>query len=402
MSLIIKRCGIAKTKEFIDVEWANITSIFALIFIFGKSVLIPKKILGSLLIVLIFTIGSLAIVPYYFSYAATTNLSLFLISSFIYGSIFYSFRKSTLFDNINETNLSKFDIYLSIFAIMFIFTAFAYLFIISFFIIGLVVDSNLFMTDWFFENSDYGLGGYAIKGLNVQLIVWWYIAFISLNFSLFYLFQNIAKNQKTFYLFVFFYFFIIMIYGNALIAPSLDQIYVLTEKYSFLNGDSTNNLYQYVGGFRYDYILLIPNKDYPIDASFYIEVRSDLLVAKFKKGNYFVAFMTLLTPYYWINFYSADMMKATCLSIGNFNPKTTSIFPGGEGQPIWDSIATAINDYGLKEHTYLYAPYGFKNAKIWSLQNDIGWILGMYLWTAYFVFFYFVGRCISKFVYYKN
>ncbi len=113
MSLIIKKQNIAKTKEFAEVEWANITSIFGLIFVFGRSVFAPKKIIGSFLLVIIFAIGTLAIAPYYYSYGITAILCLYLISSFVYGSIFYSFRKSTLTDNIKGTNLTKFDIYFS-------------------------------------------------------------------------------------------------------------------------------------------------------------------------------------------------------------------------------------------------------------------------------------------------
>ncbi len=397
MSLIVKKKGISKVPEFIDVKWANVTSIFALIFVFGKSVLIPKKILGSFFIAIVVAIGSLAMVPYYYSYGATINLSLFLISSFIYGSIFYSFRRSTLFENIQETNLSKIAIYFSIFVVMFIFTAIVYLFIISFFIIGLAVDSKLFIDDWFFRDHGFGSGGYLITELSAQLMVWWFIAFICLNFSLFYLFQNIVNSQKNFYLFVFLYLILLLIYGNALNTPYTHDLFIIIEEHSFLNSSSENNIYLYIGGIYLTDIFLIPNQNFPFDVSFYLGV-SDLLKPKFENGNYFSAFMILLTPHYWINIYSANVMKATCLSAGNFNLYTINndnIFWGN--YPI---IEGKINNFG--KHEYVFSRYTFTNAKIWSLKNEIGWILGMYLWMAYFILFYFVGRCISKLKYYKS
>ncbi len=392
MNATIKKQGISKVEQFIDVKWANVTSIFALIFIFGKSVLIPKKILGSFSIAIIVAIGSLVMVPYYFSYGATINLSLFLISSFVYGSIFYSFRRSTLFDNLRETNLSKIAIYFSIFVVMAIFTAFIYLFIISSFIIGLAINTNLFMTDWFFRNYNFGSGGYWIGGLNAQLMIWWFVAFICLNFSLFYLFQNIANSQKTFYLFVFFYLILLMLYGNSINTPYLGYSFSIVEKYPILaKVDNFDIIYNY---YFYKDLLLIPNYDYPFDVSFHITI-SDMIQAKFENGHYLTAIISLLTPHYWINIYSANIMKATCLRKEIFDPIVTL-----ESCPeSWTGITNYINDFKLP---YLCPIYNFKHAKIWSLQNEIGWVLGMYLWMAYFIFFYFIGMCFSKLNCYKK
>ncbi len=398
-NVVTKKQGIAKTKEFAEVKWAEINSICALIFIFGRSVFVPKKILGSFGLVLIFIFGTIAFVPYYFSYGAATILSLYLISSFVYGSIFYSFRKSTLTENIKETNLGKFDIYFSFFIIIFVFTAMVYLFILAFFIIGIVVNFPLFQDDFFFEGTDYGAAGHSIAELNAQLLVWWYVAFICLNFSLFYLFQNIVNTQKTFYTSVFFYFILLMMYGHTLYVPTFDKSFILAEEYSFLDKNSDNNIFDYFRGVDYDTLFLAPNINFPFDTSFHMEVDSMLAEKAHGRRAIFIV-MNLLVPHYWINIYCANAMRSTCMFVDTANPYPAT--EGGVNAPnyiFWvnhPDLKAAIIDFKGENHPYVYSKYSFANARIWSFKNDIAWVLAMYLWIAYFALFTIMGKTISK------
>ncbi len=394
MIQIIKKQGISKTKEFAEVEWANIASTFALILVFGKSIFKIKKILAAFVLVFVFAFGTLAVAPYYYSYGTTTILCLYLISSFVYGSIFYSFRKSTLIENMSGTNLNKFQIYLSFFIIMFVFTAIVYLFIVVFYIIGIITNFPLFVDDFYFQDRDHGVGGHLISQLNAAIMIWWFVAFILLNFSLFYLFQNLVNTQKNFYSLIFFYFILLMIYGHSLAPPKLDVSYVLVEKYPEWFTKYYGNIFLYVGGIRFDSFLAMPNIDYPIDNSYHFVIDSRTVSDKFAAHHYIFGILTLLTPHYWIDVYTANVMKGTSLMQNTCSVYTHGAFWDNSGDQI-QNISYKIDAFGANNYVYSYSQYNFNYADLWSFKNELSWILSMYLWIAYFILFYFMGTTIS-------
>ncbi len=388
MYLVHKSKGIPKHKKFINVEWHKITSIYYLIFVFGKSVLTPQKLIGSFILILIFAIGSSAMMPYYFSYGTTANLSLFLISSFIYGSICYSFHKSTLFENIKGTSLSKYEIYFSILVIVTLFSVIMYLFILAFFTIGLSVNSSLFTNAWFSSTTISTSSKIMLGELNFKLLIWWYFAYILINFSLFYLFQNLSNNQTTFYLLVFFYFILLMIFGNAVNVVMLNHEYSVTETYPYL--DAINYSY-YIEDVNIDLIFSIPDNNFPISPSMQMSV-SNSLKDQWVNDRYFYSLMTLFTPHYWINFYCTNVMKATSLTTVNINP-----LPGEN--LVETLIGEKIDTFNID---IVYSPTSFESIEMWTFSNELAWILGMYLWIIYSFLIMLIGLCFSSFLFNKN
>ncbi len=270
-----------------------------------------------------------------------------------------------------------------------------YLFIISFFIIGLALSSPLFMDDWFFREQVYGTGGHAINELSAQLLVWWYIAFSLLNFSLFYLFQNVSNKQKTFYSFVFFYFLMLMLYGHSLFTPYLGKIFLIEETYPYFNWSDNPSIYNYIWISYLDGAVLADGLNLPFDTYFHITI-SHMWMTKIENGHYLFAILTLLTPHYWINTYCANAMLSTSLVSQTFDPAINNT-EGTVGETFWNAHPdAAIKISNFEPIDYVYPKYGFEDAKIWSFQNEIGWVLSMYLWMAYFILFSFIGICISR------
>ncbi len=196
---------LVKGKNLINEDITKIVSFKGLIFFFLKYSFHYTKILGSLLLILIIFFGTIAQIPFYFAFSAVENMSLFIISSMIYGSIFYVFRKSTIFENLRETNLNKTQIYFSIFVSMFLFTGLMYLFLLLLFSFFISTNSALLMENWPFKDLGIGENGIFLNSLNIQLLFWWYFSFILINFALFYFFSKYCWYKKkflSFYLFL--------------------------------------------------------------------------------------------------------------------------------------------------------------------------------------------------------
>ncbi len=362
--------SLVKGKIIINKKLAEIVSFKDLTFFFLKYTFHSTKILAALVLMIIIFIGTLAEVPYYFAFTATLNIALFLISAMIYGSIFYPFRKSTIFENIQGTKLSKKEIYLAVFISMFLFTGLMYVIFVMLFSLCIFIDSPILINDWFFSTVGIGEGGLFLNELNVQLIFWWYIAFILINFGLFYLFQNISNTKRTFFLFVFTYLILLIIYGSTLNPPEITMNYEsIFEAYPELNAKL------YVNHGLTDWEISVVFFHFHIGGN--IEV-VNTLKAKYENGHYISIFFSILVPHSWINSFCVAAWKGTALKLTTINFKFTEY-----GQTFESPSISYQNDF-------------LKDAPIWKIGGQIWWALAMYLWIVYFGLLYFIGTTISK------
>ncbi len=368
-----------KGKNLINEEVAKINSFKELTFFFSKNIFNYKTVIGSLIIILIIFFGMIPQIPFSFAFSTTENLSLFIISSMIYGSTFYTFRKSTIFENTRETNLNKKEIYLSIFITMFLFTGVMYLFIISIFIIFISTNSTLLLNDWPFLPIGTGANGKFLNEINIQLLFWWYFSFILINFALFYFFQNISSTKKGFYLFIFIYIILLIIWGNIAIPPQItinyDELFLAHPELVGTENDAGKlwNLY-HLDNAEVKFLL------------WHFEVSGQIVVSttiktKYLNGHYVAAIISILVPHSWINTYCAAIWKATAIK-----SYTTLDF-----QLTQDGVTKYYHPDLL-----LYQDEFLKNAPIWKIKGQIWWSLGMYLWMVYFIIISFAGTAISR------
>ncbi len=360
-----------KGKNLINEKLSQIASFKELTFFFLKYSFSCTKIFGALVLTIIIFIGTIAEVPYYFAFGGALNFALFLISAMIYGSIFYTFRKSTIFENMRETNLNKKEIYLAIFISMFLFTGLMYLFLISLFSLCIFIDSPLLMNDWFFNPTGNGTGGLFLSEVNAQLLFWWYFAFILLNFALFYLFQNISNTKKSFFLFVFVYLILLIIYGNTLNPPEIRMTY---------NGfyDANEEFIKTTLNWNWsleNYELKVLLWHFHIPGELHVQ---NNLSIKWQDGHYIAVIFSILVPHSWINTFCAQIWKSTALKTETINFRT---HVGGS--------------------FYTLPPISFsgaflKNAPIWKIRGQFWWALAMYLWMPYFALLYFSGTFFSR------
>ncbi|NOQ50245.1 MAG: hypothetical protein GQ557_01085 [Mycoplasmataceae bacterium] len=302
------------------------------------------------------------------------NLLVFFISSLVYGYVFYNFRRSTIFENSILSGMKKSTLYLAIFLTMFLYTFTFFLLILLSYIFLIAIDSSILMNAWFFVANvdvEYEL---SLSSASWSLFFYWFFAAMILNFSLFYLFQNISSSQRGFYLFSFLYLFLLLFYGGTINSQSWHFSPPIPYSQSNLIFLSKQE-YKYYSFIQGNIILEVGNT----------------IKSQWEAGKYFAVFMKLITPHYWLNNFFSSSMLSSYLNKNIF----TDVLSYDHQKQILLFINNNPSYDFLSSYNTQFSWYGNQN-NYWSFENDISWLLSLYLWTVYFVIYSWLGYFISS------
>ncbi|NOQ50244.1 MAG: hypothetical protein GQ557_01080 [Mycoplasmataceae bacterium] len=357
-------------KEKNLAQFAFFIEIFS---IFNKQIWKWKSFFGNVLLTFIIIFGTLALIPYSFSFSFSINFLIYLTSSFVYGYVFYNFRRSTIFENSLLSGMKKSTLYLAIFATMFIYSFAIFSLILLIYIFLILTNSSLLMNAWFFSplvNVEYEM---SLSQVGWSLIFYWFLVGMFLNFSLFYLFQNISNSQRGFYLFIFFYMFMLFFYGAAINLKTWHLVPLIPY--------SESNLF-FLTNVEYNYFSFI-------DGNTVLSIKNNIS-DQWSQGKYFTVFMEILTPHYWINNFFGSIMLGSYLD--------NNIFDNILSYDHRKQLLLFTNYYPSIDLSFVnikFSWYG-SQSNYWSFKNDISWLLSLYLWIIYFIVYSWIGHFIDS------
>lgn len=350
-----------------------------------KSIFTNKSLL--LLILFFLTLSlffPIIFFPYIDSGGTIILVSTFLPMFILLGWVSYNCRKSTLYQNMNITGMSKYQFYLGQ-----IFTTFLLTFIIfiivwtAIWILGLF---NVFLLDWVWTDSGAGKINPFYHGAWVNII---YVAILSalLIFSFYFFINSFISNQKLYYV-------------------------VITILISFgiiFDGSLNTNFAKPPWNHHYNFNNLVENKDYIYDSitkTYYITQENFdnfLLSQKINSEEYKniieisgglfpqrIFIPTLFYPLY---------------GVGQF--ATMAITHHALQDSCWDfdkvvKIVDDLNNYSdnetLQTYSYYFHDLNWYDWFVIDFSND-GWYWTMVIIQPYImiVFFTISGLIISKF-----
>ena len=154
-----------------------------------------------ILIPIILTFSLLITIPisYCFSWIIFITLSFASFSS--YGVLYFNFRNSNAYKNLELTNVTIASIYFSILSTMFIIVFITLLF--DLFFVWFCIQINIVSNAWSFQASSDTTFSYDMSKIQWSVLFYYWINIIVLVFSMSFVIQEITRSQKGFFVFVF-------------------------------------------------------------------------------------------------------------------------------------------------------------------------------------------------------
>lgn len=149
--------------------------------------------------VLVFSIVIAFPIAYGFSWIIFITLSFSSFAS--YGILYFNFRNSNAYKNLELTNVTVASIYFSILTVIFLIVFITFLF--DLFFLQICISAHMVANLWGFQPANSLSFSYDISKMAWSTLFYYLINIILLTFSMSFVIQEIAQSQKGFFLIVF-------------------------------------------------------------------------------------------------------------------------------------------------------------------------------------------------------